>query len=44
MKPKTEESDSFMGCADYFSAAGDCNEPRILEWATKEGYYAAVNL
>ena len=44
MRPKTAESDSFMGVADYFAAAGDCNKPRILEWATKEGYYAAINL
>jgi pyruvate/2-oxoglutarate dehydrogenase complex dihydrolipoamide dehydrogenase (E3) component len=44
MKPKIEESDAFMGTAENFSAAGDCNEPRILEWATKEAYYAAVNI
>ena len=44
MKPKTAESDSFMGVAPSFAAAGDCNKPRILEWATKEGYYAAINL
>ena len=44
MKPKFEESDSFIGAADYFAAAGDCNKPRILEWATKEGYYAAMGV
>jgi len=44
MKPKTVESDSFIGVAPSFASAGDCNEPRILEWATKEGYYAAINL
>ena len=44
MKPKTDESDSFMNTAPCFSAAGDCNVPRIIEWATKEGYYSAINL
>ena len=44
MKSKTAESDSFMGAAASFAAAGDCNKPRIIEWATKEGYYAAVTL
>ena len=44
MKPKAEESDSFMWAADSFVAAGDCNKPRILEWATKEGYYAAMSI
>jgi 2,4-dienoyl-CoA reductase-like NADH-dependent reductase (Old Yellow Enzyme family)/thioredoxin reductase len=44
MKAKTAESDSFMGTAATFTPAGDCNKPRILEWATKEGYYSAINL
>ena len=44
MKPKIAESDSFIGAAASFAAAGDCNKPRILEWATKEGYYAAATL
>ena len=44
MKPKTAESDSFMGTADVFTPAGDCNLARTLEWATKEGYYAAMRL
>ncbi|MCL2391381.1 MAG: FAD-dependent oxidoreductase [Oscillospiraceae bacterium] len=44
MKAKTVESDSFMNVADSFVSAGDCNEPRLLEWATKEGFYAANNL
>ena len=44
MKPKTDESDSFIGTAESFTAAGDCNKARILEWATKEGYYAAMSL
>jgi len=44
MKPKTAESDSFMGTADVFTPTGDCNKARTLEWATKEGYYAAMRL
>ena len=44
MKPKTAESDSFMGTAASFTPAGDCNKARILEWATREGYYAAMGL
>jgi len=44
MKPKTVESDSFMGAADSFAPAGDCNQARTLEWCTKEGYYAAMRL
>jgi len=44
MKAKTAESDSFIGAADEFAPAGDCNQARTLEWATKEGYYAAMRL
>ena len=44
MRPKIAESDGFIGTADSFEAAGDCNAARILEWATKEAYYAAINL
>ena len=44
MRPRTTESDSFIGSADSFCPIGDCNSPRIIEWATKEGYYAALNL
>ena len=44
MKPKRAESDSFIGLADVFFSVGDCNAPRLIEWATKEGYYAAMNL
>ena len=44
MKARTNESDSFMGTAASFASAGDCNEPRTIEWATKEGHYAAATL
>ena len=42
MKSRSAERDSFMGAADVFFSVGDCNAPRILEWATKEGYSAGV--
>ena len=44
MKPNTAESDSFMGITEFYRSIGDCNSPRILEWAIKEAYYAAMNL
>lgn len=44
MKPKTQEADSFIGTAAEFSEIGDCVRARTVEWATKEAYYAAVNL
>lgn len=44
MKPKTAEADSFIGAAPEFSEAGDCVKARTVEWATKEAYFAAVNL
>jgi NADH dehydrogenase FAD-containing subunit len=44
MAPRSAESDSFIGTAESFVPVGDCNSPRILEWATREGYYAAMNL
>ena len=44
MKARITESDSFIGTAGFFRAVGDCNSPRILEWATKEAYNAAMNL
>ena len=44
MKPKTAEADSFIGTAPLFSEAGDCVKARTVEWATKEAYFAAINL
>jgi pyruvate/2-oxoglutarate dehydrogenase complex dihydrolipoamide dehydrogenase (E3) component len=44
MKAKAEEADSFIGTAPEFSEIGDCVRARTVEWATKEAYYAAVNL
>lgn len=44
MKARTQEADSFIGTALNFSEIGDCVRARTVEWATKEAYYAAVNL
>lgn len=44
MKPKTQEADSFIGTAMDFAEIGDCVRARTVEYATKEAYYAAVNL
>lgn len=44
MKAKSVEADGFFGCADEVTEIGDCVRARTVEWATKEAYYAAVNL
>ncbi len=44
MKAKSAEADSFFGAADEVTEIGDCIRARTVEWATKEAYYAAVNL
>ena len=44
MKAKTREADSFIGTALAFAEIGDCVRARTVEYATKEAYYAAVNL
>lgn len=44
MKAKTDEADSFIGTAPEFAEIGDCVRARTVEWATKDAYYAAVNL
>ena len=44
MKPRTQEADSFIGTALDFDEIGDCVRARTVEYATKEAYYAAVNL
>ena len=37
-------ADSFMGITPDFAEIGDCVKARTVEWATKEGFYAAMNL
>ena len=44
MKAKAQEADSFIGTALDFAEIGDCVRARTVEYATKEAYYAAVNL
>ena len=44
MKPKAQEADGFFGSADSVTEIGDCVRARTVEWATKEAYYAAINL
>ena len=44
MKAKCAEADSFFGSADEVTEIGDCVRARTVEWATKEAYYAAINL
>ncbi len=44
MKPKAQEADAFLNSADEVSEIGDCVRARTVEWATKEAYYAAINL
>lgn len=44
MRAKTQEADSFIGTALAFAEIGDCVRARTVEYATKEAYYAAVNL
>ena len=43
-RSRRELADSFMNCADDFFEIGDCVKARTLEWCTKEGLYAALNL
>ncbi len=44
MKPKAAEADAFFSCEGNISEIGDCVRARTIEWATKEAYYAAINI
>ncbi len=44
MRPKSAEADTFFACDAEISEIGDCVRARTIEWATKEAYYAAINL
>ena len=44
LRARREEADSFMYAADDYFAIGDCVRARTVEWCTKEGFYAALNL
>lgn len=44
MRPLISEADALMGFTEEYAEIGDCVKVRTVEWATKEGYYAAINL
>ena len=44
LRARREEADSFMHAADDYFAIGDCVRARTVEWCTKEGFYAALNI
>ncbi len=44
MKARIAEADAFMGRTEAFREIGDCVRARTVEWAVKEGYYAALTL
>jgi len=44
MKSKTDEVDKFLDAAPYFRAIGDAVNPRTVEMAVREGYFAAINI
>ena len=44
MKARFTDAGVFMGEVEYYAQAGDCVRPRTVEWAVKEGFYAAMNL
>ena len=44
MRAKTDLADSFMGKTAHYAEIGDCVRARTVEWATKEGFYAALNI
>jgi hypothetical protein len=33
-----------MGLTEEFDEIGDCVRARTVEWATKEGFYAAIRI
>jgi 2,4-dienoyl-CoA reductase-like NADH-dependent reductase (Old Yellow Enzyme family)/NADPH-dependent 2,4-dienoyl-CoA reductase/sulfur reductase-like enzyme len=44
MRPLSALADSFMGITEEYAQAGDCIRARSVEEATREGYYAGINL
>jgi pyruvate/2-oxoglutarate dehydrogenase complex dihydrolipoamide dehydrogenase (E3) component len=44
MKARSVEADTFIGLTRDYVQVGDCVRPRTVEWAVKEGFYAAMNL
>jgi 2,4-dienoyl-CoA reductase-like NADH-dependent reductase (Old Yellow Enzyme family)/thioredoxin reductase len=44
MRALTTLADSFMGLTEEYAEVGDCVKARTVEEATREGYFAAINL
>jgi len=44
MRPLDALADSFMGFTEEYAQAGDCVKARTVDEATREGFYAAINL
>jgi 2,4-dienoyl-CoA reductase-like NADH-dependent reductase (Old Yellow Enzyme family)/thioredoxin reductase len=44
MKPRRGLADSLIDSGVTFAEAGDCMRARTIEWAVKEGFYAALNV
>ncbi len=44
MAPRIIEADAFIGTAPYYRNVGDCAAARTVEKATREGYFAGINL
>jgi 2,4-dienoyl-CoA reductase-like NADH-dependent reductase (Old Yellow Enzyme family)/thioredoxin reductase len=44
LKPMTDTVEALRFCAEDFYSAGDCNRPRKIINATREGYYAALDI
>lgn len=44
LRARRDEADGFMNTADIFFEIGNCVRARTVEWCTKEGFYAALNI
>ena len=44
MRARSAEADTFFTVNGDVSLIGDCVRARTIEWATKEAYYAAINI
>lgn len=44
MVPRIAEADAFIGTASTYWTAGDCVSARTVEYATREGYFAGMNV
>jgi len=44
MRALASQANSYMGITEEYALAGDCLKARTVDEATREGYYAAINL